>query len=165
MTMTNTNATKVTKLQKFEMLRNWMQEIETANSEAIIELSAEQSAEITMLCEFISREMEFLRNKSNKASGKPTKTQAANVELKGTILKVLANYSGEGRTISDLMNENSDVLGGYSNQKLSALMRQLVADGLVKKVVDKKKSYFSAIMPVEASAELLDEDEADSEEL
>ena len=45
------------------------------------------------------------------------------------------------------------MLGGYSNQKLSALMRQLVADGLVKKVVDKKKSYFSAIMPVEASAE------------
>ena len=145
--MTNTN--KVTKVQKFEMLRNWMQEIENANNDATIE----QSAEITMLCEFIDREMELLHNKSNKASGKPTKTQAANVELKGTILKVLANYGGEGRTISDLMKENPDVLGDYSNQKLSALMRQLVADGLVKKVVDKKKSYFSAIMPVEASRE------------
>ena len=145
--MTNTN--KVTKVQKFEMLRNWMQEIENANNDATIE----QSAEITMLCEFIDREMELLHNKSNKASGKPTKTQAANVELKGTILKVLANYGGEGRTISDLMKENPDVLGDYSNQKLSALMRQLVADGLVKKVVDKKKSYFSAIMPVEASLE------------
>ena len=161
--MTNTN--KVTKVQKFEMLRNWMQEIENANNDATIELSAEQSAEITMLCEFIDREMELLHNKSNKASGKPTKTQAANVELKGTILKVLANYGGEGRTISDLMKENPDVLGDYSNQKLSALMRQLVADGLVKKIVDKKKSYFSAIMPVEASTESLDEDETDSEEL
>ena len=148
--MTNTN--KVTKVQKFEMLRNWMQEIENANNDATIELSAEQSAEITMLCEFIDREMELLHNKSNKTSGKPTKTQAANVELKGTILKVLANC-GKGRTISDLMKENPDVLGDYSNQKLSALMRQLVADGLVKKVVDKKKSYFSAIMPVEASIE------------
>ena len=93
-----TNINKVTKVQKFEMLRNWMQEIENANNDATIELSAEQSAEITMLCEFIDREMELLRNKSNKASGKPTKTQAANVELKGTILKVLANYGGEGRT-------------------------------------------------------------------
>ena len=93
------------------------------------------------------------------------KIQTANVELKGTILKVLANYGGEGRTISDLMKENPDVLGDYSNQKLSALMRQLVADGLVKKTVDKKKSYVSAIMPVAASIESLDENETDSEEL
>ena len=92
------------------------------------------------IVEFCQHEIELLDKKSAKGSGKLSKTQAG--------------YGGEGRTISDLIKENADVLGGYTNQKLSALMRQLIADGLVEKTVDKKKSYFSAILPVEASTEL-----------
>lgn len=122
------------------------------------------------IVEFCQHEIELLDKKSAKGSGKLSKTQAENVELKGTILKVLREYGGEGRTISDLIKENADVLGGYTNQKLSALMRQLIADGLVEKSVDKKKSYFSAVMisttefpPVEFEGDPLEENEDESE--
>lgn len=122
------------------------------------------------IVEFCQHEIELLDKKSAKGSGKLSKTQAENVELKGTILKVLREYGGEGRTISDLIKENADVLGGYTNQKLSALMRQLIADGLVEKVVDKKKSYFCAVMvsttefpPVEFEGDPLEENENEDE--
>lgn len=158
MTMTNTNATKVTKLQKFAMLRNWMQEIETANSEATIELSAEQSAEITMLFDFIDREMELLRNKSSKSGGKPTKTQAANEGVKEQILGILA----EGRMTA---TEVGNTLG-ISVQKASALLRQLKEENKVVRIEEKKKVYFE--LPAEGAepayvdaTELLNEDEAD----
>ena len=162
MTMTNTNANKVTKLQKFEMLRNWMQEIETANNEATIELSAEQSAEIAMLFEFIDREMELLRNKRNKASGKPTKSQMENEGVKEQILETLA----AGRMTA---TEVGNALG-ISVQKASALLRQLKEENKVVRIEEKKKVYFE--LPAEGAepayvdaAELLNEDEADSEEL
>lgn len=154
MTNTNTNATKVTKLQKFEMLRNWIQKIETANNEAIIELSAEQSAEITMLFDFISREMELLQNKKNKTSGKPTKTQTANEGVKEQILEALA----AGRMTA---TEVGNALG-ISVQKASALLKQLKEENKVIRIEEKKKVYFE--LPAE-DAEFLDDDKADSEEL
>ena len=55
---------------------------------------------------------------------------------------ILDNLSSEGVTVSELQAK-SDVLGGLSNQRVSALLRQLIAEGKVVKTVDKKKSYFS----------------------
>lgn len=141
------NTVKVTKRDMFNTIM-----AECASNAAIVE--------------FCQHEIELLDKKSAKGNGKLSKTQAENVELKGTILKVLREYGGEGRTISDLIKENADVLGGYTNQKLSALMRQLIAEGLVEKVVDKKKSYFCAVMvsttefpPVEFEEDPLEENE------
>ena len=76
------------------------------------------------------------RKASNK---KPTKTQEENEVLKGVILDTLTN---EGVTVTDLQAKD-ETLSGLSNQRVSALLRQLVTDGKVAKVVDKKKSYFS----------------------
>lgn len=147
------NTVKVTKRDMFNTIM-----AECASNAAIVE--------------FCQHEIELLDKKSAKGSGKLSKTQAENVELKGTILKVLREYGGEGRTISDLIKENTDVLGGYTNQKLSALMRQLIADGLVEKSVDKKKSYFSAVMisttefpPVEFEGDPLEESEDENEDV
>ena len=47
-------------------------------------------------------------------------------------------------TVSDIQSK-SETLSALSNQKVSALLRQLVEAGEVVKVVDKKKSYFSAV--------------------
>ena len=69
---------------------------------------------------------------------KPTKTQEENEVLKGVILDTLTN---EGVTVTELQSK-SDELSALSNQRVSALLRQLVADGKVVKTVDKKKSYF-----------------------
>ena len=73
------------------------------------------------------------------ANKKPTKTQEENEVLKGVILDTLTN---EGVTVTDLQSKNEE-LSVLSNQRVSALLRQLVADGKVVKEVDKKKSFFS----------------------
>jgi hypothetical protein len=39
--------------------------------------------------------------------------------------------------------KESEILGQYSNQKLSALLKQMVESGTVTKIVDKKKSLFT----------------------
>ena len=70
---------------------------------------------------------------------KPTKTQEENEVLKGVILDTLTN---EGVTVTELQGK-SDELSALSNQRVSALLRQMIADGKVVKTVDKKKSYFA----------------------
>ena len=162
MTMTNTNANKVTKLQKYEMLRNWITEIENAAIDESIELIEGQPEELNMLIEFIDREMELLRNKRNKASGKPTKSQKENEGVKEQILETLA----AGRMTA---TEVGNALG-ISVQKASALLRQLKEENKVVRIEEKKKVYFE--LPAEGAepayvdaTELLNEDEADSEEL
>ena len=87
--------------------------------------------------DFLTHELELLNKKaSNK---KATKTQVANESIKADILSALA----DGRkTISDMI-KTSPALADLTNQKVSALVRQLVADGLVVREVEKKVAYFS----------------------
>ena len=123
-TATTTTATtkKITKREKFEMLM------------AITEVKANP-----ILSEFIERELELLAKK-NSAEKKPTAQQEENEAIKETILENLTSRM----TISEMQKTIPD-LAEYSNQKISALMRQLILEGLVEKVEDKRKSYFSKI--------------------
>lgn len=86
---------------------------------------------------FIDHELELLARK-NASTGerKPTAVQKANEGIKEEILAVL---SDEPQTITDVVKS---LEGDYTNQKISALVRQLIADGKVEKVVDKRKSLF-----------------------
>ena len=70
---------------------------------------------------------------------KPTKTQEENVAIKDEIMSVLTS---EGATVTEIQSK-SEMLGGLSNQRVSALLRQMITDGTVVKSVDKKKSYFA----------------------
>lgn len=87
--------------------------------------------------QFITHEIELLDKKSS--GRKATKNQEQNVEVKNEILSVLTN---KGMTVTEIQKE-SEILGELSNQKVSALLRQLVETGEVVKEIDKKKSYFS----------------------
>ena len=89
------------------------------------------------LAEFCEGRIAVLDKKAGNK--KPTKTQEENEILKGVILDTLTN---EGVTVSELQAKN-EVLSSLSNQRVSALLRQMIADGKVEKVVDKKKSFFS----------------------
>lgn len=89
------------------------------------------------LVEFAEGRIAVLDKKaSNK---KPTKTQEENVAIKDEIANVLTN---EGATVTEIQSK-SEMLSGLSNQRVSALLRQMIADGTVVKSVDKKKSYFA----------------------
>ena len=87
---------------------------------------------------YLENELALLDKKAQNK--KATKTQEQNKSIKATILKVLATI-GSG-TVTDIQNGNEE-LSALSNQKVSALVRQLVESGEVVKTVDKKKSIFS----------------------
>ena len=87
---------------------------------------------------YLENELALLDKKAQNK--KATKTQEQNVCIKATILKVLATI-GSG-TVTDIQNGNEE-LSALSNQKVSALVRQLVESGDVVKTTDKKKSIFS----------------------
>ena len=50
---------------------------------------------------------------------------------------------GKFVTITELQEQNEE-MANYSNQKLSALLKQLVDSNVVARQVDKKKAYFFA---------------------
>lgn len=89
---------------------------------------------------FIEHEIELLEKKAGAKSGRPTATQVANEKLKGDIVEFLED--GVARTIADITN-GVDTLNGASNQKVSALMRQLVEAGAVIRTEEKRKAYFT----------------------
>ena len=88
---------------------------------------------------YLENEKALLEKKaSNK---KATKTQTENVGIKATILTVLEDFN-KPMTITDIQSANED-LKALSNQKISALVKQLKDNGLVVKSVEKGKSLFS----------------------
>ena len=72
-----------------------------------------------------------------------SKTQKENVDIKEKIIATLVEL-GKAVTISELQ-ATSEEMGAYSNQKLSALMKQLVAENRAERTEEKKKAYFKAI--------------------
>ena len=91
------------------------------------------------LVEFIDHEIELLNKKAT--SKKPTKIQVENENIKGLIIEGLENL-GKPVTISELQ-ESDENLANLSNQKISALLTQLIKDNKVVRVEDKRKAYFS----------------------
>ena len=104
--------------------------------------------ENTELVEFIDHELELL---DKKTSAKSTKVNTEQVELMGKIVNALKEI-GRSVTISELQKENAE-MAEYSNQKLSAMLKKLVDNKQVTKMIDKKKSYFMVAETPEVEGE------------
>lgn len=89
---------------------------------------------------FIAHEIELLENKAS-GTRKPTANQKENEIFKETILEVLAT-SGKPMAIAEMQKANTE-LNGLTNQRISAMLKQLVDSGLVVKTYEKRKAYFS----------------------
>lgn len=94
------------------------------------------------MVKFIEHELELLAKK-NSAEKKPTAVQIANEGIKSVILETLGE-NGKMMTISEMQKVNAE-LGEMSNQRISALVRQLLADGKVERIEEKRKAYFKAV--------------------
>lgn len=114
---------KVTKREMFEQIK------------ANYELTVDEIA-------FIDHELELLAKK-NSSDKKPSATQVVNATIKNDILEGMS----ENRlyTITEMQKE-IPALADLSNQRISALVRQLVADEMVERVEDKRKAYFKRIV-------------------
>lgn len=104
-------------------------------------------ADRTDIVDFCNHEIELLSRKNSKSGA--TKTQKENEIVANMLVEELAKI-GKPITITDLMN-TSEIVKGYTlengnnltNQKISAIFKQLVESNKIVKVIDKKKSYFS----------------------
>ena len=83
--------------------------------------------------------MKIQFEKKNSAEKKPTATQIANEGIKNIILETLSEKS---MTITEMQKSNSE-LAELSNQKISALLKQMTENGSVKREEIKRKAYFS----------------------
>lgn len=122
------NVKKVTKRDYFEMIKGICGDRED-------------------IVNFCNHEIELLSRKNSRSGA--TKTQKENLVVAEMLVEELAKVN-KPITITDLMNA-SDTIQNYTlengnkltNQKISAIFKQLVENKTIVKVVDKKKSYFS----------------------
>ena len=122
------NTTKMTKKDYFKALL------------AIEEVNANSA-----MVNFINHEIELLEKKNGKR--KPTKTQEENEIIKELILDKMAENVNQLFTATEIMKAiqpNIEVVE-LTNQKVSALIRQLIEVNLVKRIVDKRKTYFQIV--------------------
>ena len=82
--------------------------------------------------------MKFQFEKKNSAEKKPTATQIENEGIKNLILEVIGDSS---LTITEMQKINGE-LAERSNQKISALLKQMVENGSVVREEIKRKAYF-----------------------
>lgn len=124
--------TKMTKRDYFNALSEIVKSTNPANSADLLA--------------FINHEVELLDKKNSYKSSNPTKAQLANEGLKATLLEVMAEVD-KPATITELQRADTrlafDENGSISNQRLSALLRQMIDSGTVVRTTEKKKAYFS----------------------
>lgn len=122
--MTNTTkTTKLTKAQKFAMLR-----------------AIPAVAENPVLVEFIDHEVELL-SKKNSTEKKPTAQQTANAGIQSAILSAMSAEPNRLFTITELIKSVPEC-ADLTNQRVSALVRQLVDAGKVERTEEKRKAFF-----------------------
>lgn len=88
---------------------------------------------------FIEHELELLAKK-NSADKKPTAQQTANEAIKSAIVEAME--ADRLYTVTEIQ-KSVEACADLSNQRVSALLRQLKDDGLVVRTEDKRKAYFS----------------------
>ena len=113
---------------------------ETINLLIDVLVGNKEVEDMQIFVDFLVHERELLEKKSSNSG--QTKTQKENETIKEKIvdtLKGLDTYA----TITDIQNANAE-LSEYSNQKISALLKQLFDSKIIEKMIDKKKAYFKA---------------------
>ena len=93
------------------------------------------------LVEFITHEIELL-DKKNSAEKKPTAQQTANEGIKTAIVEGME--PNRLYTVTEII-KSVPACADMTNQRVSALLRQLVEGGKVKRTEDKRKAYFSLV--------------------
>ena len=94
---------------------------------------------------YLKNELELLKKKSENK--KATKNQTENVEIKAVIIEVLGRI-GKGRAGEiqlAVQATDKEKYATLTNQRTSAILKQMIDEGTVVKTVDKKVSTFSLV--------------------
>ena len=88
---------------------------------------------------FVEHELELLAKK-NSGEKKPTAQQVANDGIKTAIAEGMT--ANRLYTVTEIQKEIPEC-AELSNQRVSALLRQMKDDGIITRTEDKRKAYFS----------------------
>lgn len=121
---------RITKSQRFEDI------IAMLNGEPV-----KYGTDSTMAIEVLTHEMELLAKKNNSDTKRQTAAQKENEGYKELIIEFLS-IKPDGATCSEVL-KGIPALSDYSNQKVSALLRQLKLASRVVTAEVKGKTYFS----------------------
>ena len=114
---------KFTKVQKFAEV---IKAVEGGNS----------AMTVAEMVEFLNREVELLNGKANR---KASKKASANGDYKIAVTDCLARLS-DPATVTTILAESGLAI---SNQKMTAVLKEMIADGTVINTKDKKGSYYA----------------------
>ena len=133
--MANTKMTQVSALElAVEVITNVMNGVDT-------DLASSELSEAVVKLSGMAEKLAEKRSTPSKADKEKSAEHKA---IADEIILVLSTEETvtNGMTVSE-MQKASEMLAGYSNQKISAILRKMVDSGTIVKTVDKKKSYFS----------------------
>ena len=135
---------KTTKLKEiyFSYLGLRPREFFSCNEEKALDIINQMLAEVLVqenatYKAYLENELAILDRKA--ANKKPTKTQQENENIKAELLAVLTD---KGMTVTEIQSR-SEMLGVLSNQRVSAILKQMVDAKQVVKDKDAKRSVFS----------------------
>lgn len=117
------NEKKLTKREKFEMLRN-----------------IPAVAENEILATFIEHELELLAKKNSSERGM-TASQKANEKLKDAILEEMALQPDKLFSVTEMI-KCFDCCKNLTLPKVTSMVTQLVKSGSVERIEEKRKAYF-----------------------
>ena len=113
---------------------------ETINLLIDVLIGNKEVEDVQIFIDFLTHERELLERKSSNSG--QTKTQKENEILKEKIVETLKELN-KFSTITEIQESNAE-LADLSNQKISALLKQLVDTNVIEKVIEKKRAYFKA---------------------
>ena len=93
--------------------------------------------------ELLEHEIELLDRKSANRVGGTKNTE--NVELAEKLYNLLKTSNAETTIAEILQTSEFGIEKGFNSQKIVAIMKILVADNRVEKIVVKRKTYYKAI--------------------
>lgn len=133
----------LTKNKKYDIidLSKERKEIKAMTKKEMFELIATVNANNSEIVDFCNHEIELLNNRKNSSKHSLTATQKENITIKELILDVLSDAE-DPMTVTEILKTEEIAPYGFSNQKISALLKQLKDDGKVEKIMDKKKTFF-----------------------
>ena len=123
-----------------------MAEKKITKREVVEKMSADSNiASNEVYVAYLKNELELLKKKSENK--KATKNQTENVEIKEVIIEVL-DRMGRGRAGEiqlAIQATDKEKYATLTNQRTSAILKQMIDEGTVVKTVDKKVSTFSLV--------------------
>ena len=113
---------------------------ETINLLIDVLMGNKEVEDVQIFIDFLTNERKLLEKKSSNS--RQTEIQKENKIFKEKIVETLKELN-KFSTITEIQESNTE-LAKLSNQKISALLKQLVDTNVIEKVIEKKKAYFKA---------------------